>query len=133
MNHISAEYQVLIQEAKPLAVLIQRSEYLTTGYVGSALITKAGNIYKGVSIDAACGVGFCGEHSAIAQMLTNNESQIKAIVAINHLGNIVPPCGRCREMIHQANDENLNTQVILKDSVVKLSELLPIQWQNNWK
>lgn len=37
--------------------------------VGAALRTADGNIYTGVCIDLACGLGFCAEVSAIAEML----------------------------------------------------------------
>jgi len=41
----------------------------------------------------------------------------------------MPPCGRCRELIHQIHDDNLETNVILgKNAVVKLSQLLPYLW-----
>ncbi len=38
---------------------------------------------------------------AAAAMLTAGESQIVKMVAINKRGNILPPCGRCREFIIQ--------------------------------
>jgi len=46
-----------------------------------------------------------------------------------HALKILPPCGRCREFIKQVDNDNLQAEVILKDKVVKLEELLPY---NNW-
>jgi cytidine deaminase len=94
--------------------------------VASALVTDKGNVYVGVCIDTACSLGFCAEHSAIAQMITNNESRIQKIVAVGRNGKVLPPCGRCREFIYLVNKENLETEVLVSDNkIVKITDLLP--------
>ena len=100
------------------------------GMVGCALITDKDTIFKGVCIHTVCGMGFCAEHTAIGQMVTQGEYKIKKIVAVykNTGGetSILAPCGRCREFMYQTNEENLNTDVVLDiNNVVKLKELLP--------
>jgi cytidine deaminase len=98
--------------------------------VGSALLTEEGKTFTGVSLDLWCGIGFCAEHSAIANMISHsNETQIKTIVA--HNGHkIIYPCGRCREMMELVDIRNRdNTEVIIpEDRKVKLKELLPGEW-----
>lgn len=102
------------------------SEDCHVASVAAALVTKEGNLYTGVCIDTGCGMGFCAEHSAIAQMITNNESEIKMIIAMGEENIIFPPCGRCREFMYQINRENLKTQIMVaEDKVVTLDELLP--------
>lgn len=104
----------------------QLSEGCYVGSVASALLTDKGNVYSGVCIDTSSSMGFCAEHSAIAQMITNEESKILKIVAVGRNGKILPPCGRCREFIYQINNENLETDVLVEeDMVIKLKELLP--------
>jgi cytidine deaminase len=104
------------------------------GDVGCALRTDAGNVYRGVCIDAHSGTGFCAEHAAIAAMVTAGEQRIETIVAVwkDDAGTtvILPPCGRCREFIRQVDEGNLDTGVVLRrDRVVKLRELLPFhEW-----
>src|SRR5947207_3394482 len=116
----------LIDKAKFVAIENHVSEDTVVGEVGSALITDKGNIYVGVSIDSPCGLGFCGEVSAIASMVTNGESRIKTIVAVDGEGNVHPPCGRCRETIRTINKENINTEIILPgQKTAKLKDLLP--------
>ena len=103
----------------------------TAGSVASALLTEDGNIFTGICIDIACGVGFCAEHSAIAEMLKNRETRIKEIIAINS-NNTMPPCGRCRELMFQVNEDNIDTKVHLSESSsALLSELLPYRWDIN--
>jgi len=99
----------------------------TAAAVAAALLTEAGNLYTGVSIGLACGIGFCAEHSAVAAMLQNRETFIKMIVATTN-SRILPPCGRCRELMLQVDRRNLETEVILADGVVKLRDLLPHPW-----
>ncbi len=102
----------------------------SAGGVASALITKGGNIYSGISMNIVCGIGFCAEASAIAEMLKNHETEITMIVAIHYRGNtIITPCGRCRELIYQINKNNLDTQIIISPTeTVPLKGLLPNVW-----
>ncbi len=104
------------------------SDHCEVGSVACALLTDKGNVYTGVCIDTACGMGFCAEHAAIAQMIANDESRILKIVAVGRDG-VYPPCGRCREFMFQVNNENLKTEILVKgDKVVSLDELLPHRW-----
>ncbi len=99
------------------------------GSVGAALLTTKGNVYTGINIDVACGIGFCAEHSAIAEMLKNRETQIEMIVAVN-TESIIPPCGRCRELILQVDNKNIKTKVYFSEEhYMTLDELLPMRWK----
>jgi cytidine deaminase len=102
--------------------------YMTAGSVAAALLTKAGNVYTGICIDLACGIGFCAEHSAVAEMLKNRETETKMIVAVTK-DRILPPCGRCRELLMQVNTRNQNTVVLLSEKRgMQLRHLLPDKW-----
>jgi len=116
----------LISEAQKIVGEFTLSEkYLSAGSAGVALITKSGRLYTGICIDLACGIGFCAEHAAIAEMLKNRETQIEMIVAVSQ-DKILVPCGRCREMMLQINKGNMNTKVILLEKrTILLKELLP--------
>lgn len=113
---------------------VQLNKFVSYGDVASALITKDGNIYSGVNIDTACSLGFCAEHSAIAEMIKNNENEIYAIVAVNEKHIPIPPCGRCLEFISQLSKNNKNTLIkINKDTVLQLKEILPYDWKDTKK
>ena len=104
---------------------------LTAGSVAAALVTEKGNIYTGICLDLACGVGFCAEHAAIASMLQNRETVITKIVAVGH-DRVLPPCGRCRELMVQVDRRNRECEVLLPDGTSrKLKELLPNSWLDN--
>ena len=100
--------------------------------VGCALATAGGAVHVGVCVDAASGVGFCAEHAAIASMLTSGESRILTIVAVNRDGAVLPPCGRCRELVCQVDPGNAETRVLLPGGRARsLRDLLPDHWLLN--
>ena len=122
------DFKVLYEKAKSLAGKKVLNKSVQYAHVGCALLTDKKNIYTGISIVTKCDMGFCAEHSAISEMLKNNESRILKIVAVGKNG-AVPPCGRCRELIKQVNYDNLKTRVMVKENkVVTLKELLPYMW-----
>ena len=123
----------LIEKAGKLANKKTLSDECVVGAVGCAIISGSGTEYVGVCIDAACGIGFCAEHAAIAAMITAGESRIRQIVAVNQYGTVLSPCGRCRELMFQINQANLQAEVILGEhTTVLLGELLPKRWQEAW-
>lgn len=124
----------LFERAKLLSKRRRLSDEATLGYCGSALSSSKGKIYTGLSLSAACGIGFCGEVGAIMSMLKDGETRIKKIVAVSNDHKYMPPCGRCRELMFQIDRRNLDAEIILnKKKAVKLRELLPYRWQELWK
>lgn len=101
---------------------------ITAGAVGAALESAGGRIYTGINLDLACGIGFCAEHSAVAEMLKHRETVVRRIVAVND-ERVLAPCGRCREMLVQVDSRNLDCEVLLPDGVaMPLRDLLPNAW-----
>jgi cytidine deaminase len=125
----------MIEKAKSVLNPRELSLGGRAGDVACALLSSNGNLYLGVCIDVGSGIGFCAEHSAIAAMLTAGERSIARIVAVWGENTVLPPCGRCRELMYEIDDTNLaNTDVILGvDSVVKLKDLLPHPYAEVWK
>ena len=121
----------LIERAKAVLRYRELSNVANAGGVAAAILTDTGNVYVGVCIDAACGIGFCAEHSAIANMITMGESRIVKAVAIGDQGNIMPPCGRCREFMLQINPANVDAEILLAPGpTMTLDELMPMRWQD---
>ena len=123
------DFDHLLQKAKEVLHPRQLSQRAFVGSVAAALLTDQGNIYTGVNIDVPCSMGFCAEHAAAAAMVTAGESRILGLVAVHRTGQIISPCGRCREFLYQLNRENLGCRVLLaKNRIVTLAQLLPEQW-----
>lgn len=128
---LTKEDEQLIKEAKEL---LQSGEKKLSGgetkEVACALLTKKGKLFTGVNIDLVSGIGFCAEHSAVADMISHsNETQIKTLVAV-YGKKIIAPCGRCCEMLRQVNKKNWEeTEIIISSKQkVKLKQLLPYNW-----
>ena len=129
-------FEKLYLEACKISHSRKLSVAANCGGVSAALITKQGNLYTGICIDTYCGLGFCAEHSAIAEMLKNGESEIKEILAVKERfdNDVISPCGRCRELMLQIDPKNKDTLVyISKEKCVKLSELLPENWMEGYE
>lgn len=119
----------LYQRAKETLNPRKLSELADAGGVASALVTDQGNVYVGVCIDTSSGMGFCAEHNAVGNMVTNGESRVLTIVAVGSDGAILSPCGRCREFIYQMNKSNTKTRVLLTGNrVTTIEQLLPEHW-----
>ena len=108
--------------------------------VASALRTVDGAVYRAIHFEVAQEFAtVCGEVAAVSCMVADGRRDLDTIVAVwrspegDHY--VLPPCGRCREVIHHFNPE---TWVILsaaddywqKDAIqtltkVRIRDLLP--------
>jgi cytidine deaminase len=116
----------LVERAAAVAHPFAPSEDLRAGDVGAALLTVDGDTFTGICIDAQCGLGFCAEHAAVAEMLKAGQARVRLIVAVDRDGTVMSPCGRCRELLWQLSPDNRTTWVVGSDRSLKvLTELLP--------
>lgn len=118
---------------KALAMLNPRriSPFIEAGGVASAILTKSGRIYVGVCIDTACTLGMCAERNAIANMITNGESQIDKVVAVMEDGSVGSPCGACRELMMQLDKNSPDIEILMNretKETKRLGELIPDWW-----
>ena len=107
------------------------SPFVEAGGVAAAILTEKGNIYVGVCIDTASGLGMCAERNAIANMITNGENRITKVVAVMTDGRVGPPCGVCREFMMQLDKTGGDIEILLDietERTAKLKELVPSWW-----
>ncbi len=121
----------LIKMAYDVQGLRKLPNGLDSGEVGVALVTKDGSVYTGINIEFYCSLGHCAECSAISEMLKDNKTEIEMIVAVDR-EKVLPPCGRCRELMMQVCADGKNIKVVLGDdgSYKLLGELIPNYWNN---
>lgn len=121
-------YSAFISQALEVARPIYPSKDCQAGTVGAAIISTSGKMYTGICLDFSCSLGFCAERAAIAEMLKHHETEIARVVVVHHNGQVMPPCGCCREMMWQLNELNKSALVILSSVEAKLlKELLPFR------
>ena len=76
--------------------------------VGAAVLTAQGNVYTGCNVESvAFPVGGCAEHHAIAAAVLAEGTRMRLVrVAVaardrNDAATAIPPCGACRQLIHE--------------------------------
>ena len=124
-------WDVLYDKAKEVQNGRVISPFVDAGGVAAAILTRSGNIYVGVCIDTSCSLGMCAERNAIANMITNGESDIDKVVAVMPGGRVGSPCGACRELMMQLSGRSADIQILTdleSYTYVTLGELMPDWW-----
>jgi len=96
--------------------------------LSAALLTKEGKIFTGVNIEnAAYGATMCAERTAIFKAVSEGYRDFEAILILTKTSNPVSPCGSCRQVINEFN-QDLEVIMMTKDKneIIKTNdELLP--------
>lgn len=101
--------------------------------VAAAVRTKDGRVFTGIHIEASQGFAdICGEVAAICTAVSHGCRDFEAIVAIwqdqEGTHHLLSPCGRCREVIRDFNEDTWVIVGSIKDPYkVKVSKLLPLK------
>ncbi|MEO9484789.1 MAG: cytidine deaminase [Ekhidna sp.] len=96
--------------------------------VGCALLTKSGNLYTGCNVEnASYGLTICAERNAIAQAVNQEGSiEIEKLVVYTPTATPTPPCGACRQVIHEFGNPTIVSFCDKSESNShKASDLLP--------
>ena len=131
-NKMEQIWKDLYAAAKQVLHPREVSKLVEAGGVAAAVEAASGKIYVGVCVDTACTLGVCAERNAIFNMLTNGETGLKRVIAINSKGEAIPPCGACRELMTQLMPEEYKGIEIMmnyaQNRIVTLGELTPEWW-----
>jgi cytidine deaminase len=110
--------------------------------VGAALSTTTGELFSGIHFDTATGFAdVCGEVAAICCMVSAGHRDLETIAAVWHAPDgthcLLPPCGRCREVIHDfnphawvivsAHPDHWDPAAIQQPAKVRIGDLLPLK------
>ncbi|MDU6063889.1 MAG: cytidine deaminase [Anaerococcus sp.] len=83
--------------------------------VSSVVLTKKGNIYKGVNIEnAAYSVTLCAERSALSSAISAGDREIDTIV-ITGDSTMTYPCGVCRQFMAEFLDAD--SKIVIANSI----------------
>ncbi len=124
-------WEKLYNEAKKVQNDREVSPFIAGGQVAAAILSKEGNIYTGVCIDAPCSLGICAERNAVFNMFTNGEHEISKIVCIVSNGDVGSPCGACRELLMELDKNSKDIEILLDydtRKTITLGELVPDWW-----
>ncbi len=117
----------LVEMARHTIYTRQKSDWHA---VSAVLRTESGQVFQGLHLEAYVGrIAVCAEAVAIGAAALAGNTDINTIVAVYKNGEIVAPCGMCRELIC---DYSPTATVILQDRVglfkTPVSELLPLKY-----
>jgi cytidine deaminase len=110
--------------------------------VGAALRTRTGHVFSGIHFETSTGfANVCGEIAAICGMVSAGHRDLDAIAAVwrdskgEHY--LLPPCGRCREVISDFNPyawvivttmpDHWDVTAIDRPAKVRIADLLPLK------
>lgn len=70
--------------------------------VGAALLAKDGSVYLGCNVEnASYGLTICAERNAVWKAVSEGVTEFTAIAVTARDGRGAPPCGSCRQVLHE--------------------------------
>ncbi len=70
--------------------------------VGAALLASDGRTFAGCNVEnASYGLTICAERNAIAGAIAAGAREFVAIAITTNLDRLLPPCGACRQVLHE--------------------------------
>ena len=77
--------------------------------VGAALLSDDGRVFTGVNVEnASYGLTTCAERTAVVKAISEGVRGFRAIAVIGPEDDVAcPPCGSCRQILHEADPELL--------------------------
>lgn len=132
LSFYDSSWDLLYLKARQVQNPRQISSLIEAGGVSCALLSGKSKIYCGVCIDTACSLGMCAERNAIANLITQGESEILKLLVIMPDLSLGMPCGACRELMMQLGKSALDIENLCnyeEKKSIKLQTLLPNWWQ----
>ncbi|HXQ80497.1 MAG TPA: cytidine deaminase [Opitutaceae bacterium] len=96
--------------------------------VGAAVLGGSGRIYAGCNVEnASYGLCTCAERAAVFSAVAAGERTVRAVTVYTPTALPTPPCGACRQVIHEFGPDAVIVSVCDAKSRIetKLSALLP--------
>lgn len=96
LNQLKKNHFYLIETAKKL--ISQRFKE-NRHHFAAAVKSKDGKIFTGLQLKTSiAGAEVCAEAVALANASEEGVTDIESVVVVNRIGEIISPCGRCREL-----------------------------------
>ncbi|MPN20455.1 Cytidine deaminase [bioreactor metagenome] len=113
---------VLIQMARQAmeAAYVPYSHY----QVGACLLCDDGRMFTGCNVEnASYGLSLCAECGLVSDLIASGGGRLVAFSCCNKLGELLMPCGRCRQLLYEHGGPDL--LVDTPAGVLPMREVLP--------
>jgi cytidine deaminase len=92
--------------------------------IGAAALVDDGSMVTGCNVEnASYGLTLCAECGVISDLYDSGGGRLVAVSVVDDSGRPVMPCGRCRQLLHEAGGPDL--LVDSSDGPRRLDSLLP--------
>ena len=100
------DWELLTAEAVAVA---ERAYAPYSGFpVGAAAKVDDGRVVVGCNVEnAAYGVTLCAECGVVSQLHATGGGRLTHFVCVNGLGEVIMPCGRCRQLLFEHGGNEL--------------------------
>jgi cytidine deaminase len=100
------DWELLTAEAVAVA---ERAYAPYSGFpVGAAAKVDDGRVVVGCNVEnAAYGVVLCAECGVVSQLYATGGGRLTHFVCVNGLGEVIMPCGRCRQLLFEHGGNGL--------------------------
>jgi len=92
--------------------------------VGAAALVSDGRIIAGCNVEnASYGVGLCAECALVSALHMSGGGELVAFTCVDGHGNILMPCGRCRQLLNEFSAEGMLLETV--SGIKTMDEVLP--------
>ena len=92
--------------------------------VGCAAIVDDGRVISGCNVEnASYGVGLCAECALVSSLAMTGGGKLVAFTCVDGHGNILMPCGRCRQLLYEFSTEGMLLETV--SGIKTIDEVLP--------
>jgi cytidine deaminase len=92
--------------------------------VGAAALTADGRIVSGCNVEnASYGLTLCAECALVGNLQMTGGGLLRAFYCVDAGGNILMPCGRCRQLLYEFRDPGMELMTTL--GIKTMDQVLP--------
>lgn len=92
--------------------------------VGAAAFTTDGRMVAGCNVEnAGLGVTLCAECGLVSELIATGGGRLAAFLCVNGSGEIIMPCGRCRQLLWEHGGPRLVLKTV--SGFKTMTEVLP--------
>ena len=92
--------------------------------VGAAALVDDGRVVVGCNVEnAAYGVVLCAECGLVSSLHATGGGKLVAFTCVDAHGNVLMPCGRCRQLLWEAGGPELLVETV--SGIRPMTEVLP--------
>ncbi|MEL4358068.1 MULTISPECIES: cytidine deaminase [unclassified Luteococcus] len=119
---VEGDWELLRQRARELAA---RAYAPYSRYrVGAAALVDDGRVVGGCNVEnASYGVTLCAECGLVSELVAGGGGRLVAFTCCNGDGQVIMPCGRCRQLLFEHGGDDLLVETPL--GILPMSQVLP--------